>query len=185
MLTTLLSQQFTGFSTVISFTHTISWVLSYQSKCMTSVKYFKWQDFPNVHLKRLYEKNTHLFCLERFKLNAEVSQWEKAQLSFSHHLCHIQFPKDLLSSLFSMASLRNENQRANNWAQGHLGLKMQQNINMQAMVQIFKIHVNEFNYCIWDFSLMSRVLGIPNYHTNHWFLRLWILLQFNLQTEFL
>lgn len=28
------------------------------------------------------------------------------------------------------------------------GLKMQENINMQAMVQIFKIHVNEFNYCI-------------------------------------
>lgn len=40
-------------------------------------------------------KNTHLLCLERHKLNAEVAQWEKAQLSSSHHICHIQLPKDL------------------------------------------------------------------------------------------
>jgi len=47
-----------------------------------------------------------------------------------------------------MALLTNENQRTTNQAQGHPGLKMQENINMQAMVQILKIHVNEFNYCI-------------------------------------
>lgn len=46
-----------------------------------------------------------------------------------------------------MALLTNENQRTTNQAQGHQGLKMQEN-NMQAMVQILKIHVNEFNYCI-------------------------------------
>lgn len=108
---------------------TISWVLSYQPKCMTSAKFVKWQDFSKVQWK-CYAKNTHLFCLERYKLNAEVSQWEKAQLPSSHYFCHIQFPKDLTSKLFSMASLRHENQRANNWAQGHLGLKMQKNINM-------------------------------------------------------
>lgn len=82
-------------------------------------------------------------------MNAEVSQWEKALFSSSHHLCHIQFPKDLtFKFVLHGFILRNENQRANNWAQAHLGLKMQENINMQTMVQILKIHVNEFNYCI-------------------------------------
>lgn len=46
-----------------------------------------------------YEKNAHLFCLERHKLNVEVSQWEKAQLFSSHHLCHVWFPEDLAFKL--------------------------------------------------------------------------------------
>lgn len=104
-------------------------------------------------------KELPMFCLERYKMNAEVSQWEKALFSSSHHLCHIQFPKDLtFKFVLHGFILRNENQRANNWAQAHLGLKMQENINMQTMVQILKIHVNEFNYCIWDF---------------HWWAGLW------------
>lgn len=61
---------------------------------MTSVTFVKRQNFLRYSWKR-YEKNTHLLFLERHKLNAEVSQWEKAQLSSSYHICHIQFPRDL------------------------------------------------------------------------------------------
>lgn len=41
------------------------------------------------------------------------------------------------------------------------------------------------NSIIKRVSLMNRALDIANYHTNHCLLRFWILLQFNLQTEFL
>lgn len=48
------------------------------------------------------------------KLNAEVSQWVKAQLFSSHHH-HIQFPKHLtFKFVLHGFILRNENQRANN-----------------------------------------------------------------------
>lgn len=124
-----------------------------------SVKYFKWQDFPKVHLKMVVTKRiSTCFAwkdtnwMQKF-LNGKKLNFLLPTTSASHN-----FPKNSLLSLFSMALLTNENQRTTNQAQGHQGLKMQENINMQAMVQILKIHVNEFNYCIWD---------------SHWWAGLW------------
>ena len=130
---------------------------------MTTVKYFKWQGFPKVYLKMAVWKE-YSFVLSRKKQTEcrGFSMGKSSTFFFPPPLPHTISQHLTFKFVLHGFILRNENQSANNWAQVHLGLKMQENINMQAVVQILKIHVNESNYCIWDFHWWAGLWAYQN-----------------------
>lgn len=100
-------------------------VLSHESKCRVSVKYFKWQGFSKVYLKMaLWKEYSFVLCGKK-QTECRSFSMGKSLIFSSHYLCHIQFPKyPTFKFVLHGFILGNENQRADNWAQVHLGLKM-------------------------------------------------------------
>lgn len=81
---------------------------------MTSVNFVQWQDFSKVQLKMVWKEYAAILP---GKVQTECRNFSigKAELLSSHHLCLVQFPKDLTFKL-ALHGSTNKWKPENKWA---------------------------------------------------------------------